>query len=124
MLDVLEHIKDSKNFMKNVSTLLNKNGHLIIGVPAYKQLWSEHDEVLNHYRRYTWKSLEADCRGFDFVEKIGLNYLLLPVRYIQIKFSQKTSTVDDTGRFINFLLYAISLVEVIFRKIKIKPKTF
>ena len=56
------------------------------------------------------------------MEKIGLNYLLLPVRYIQIKFSQKTSTVDDTGRFINFLLYAISLVEVIFRKIKIKPK--
>lgn len=122
MLDVLEHIKDSKNFMKNVGTLLNQHGHIIIGVPAYKQLWSEHDEVLKHFRRYTWSSLERDCSDFDFEKKIGLNYLLLPVRYIQIKLSRKTSTVDDTGRFMNFLLYKISLAEVIFRKILIKPK--
>jgi 2-polyprenyl-3-methyl-5-hydroxy-6-metoxy-1,4-benzoquinol methylase len=54
MLDVLEHIDESKEFMKTVNHLLKKDGLLIIGVPAYKSLWSEHDVNLKHYRRYSW----------------------------------------------------------------------
>jgi len=58
MLDVLEHIKESENFMNEVKKIIKKNGKIVIGVPAYQSLWSGHDEALKHYRRYTWKTLK------------------------------------------------------------------
>tara|TARA_A100001035_G_scaffold280360_1_gene285901 strand:- start:2701 stop:3393 length:693 start_codon:yes stop_codon:yes gene_type:complete len=121
MLDVLEHIENSKEFMDSLNHILNTNGIIIIGVPAYQSLWSVHDEKLLHFRRYNWKKLYNDCKSYDISERYGLNYLLFPVRYFQIKLNKTTST-NSSGTFINKVLYAISFVEVLLRKIGIKPK--
>lgn len=50
--DVLEHIQDDVEAMKRAHLMLKKGGYLIVSVPAYKFLWSEHDEALHHKRRY------------------------------------------------------------------------
>jgi len=122
MLDVLEHIEYPKAFLKELNKNLNKNGNLIIGVPAYRALWSVHDERLGHFRRYKWKSFKEDTKIFNFMKGYGFNYLLLPVRYIQIKFLKKVDSTNENSKVVNDFLYFVSLIEHLFRTIGINPK--
>lgn len=55
--DVLEHIKNDIGALKEWKRVLNKQGAVILTVPAYQWLWSEHDVSLEHYRRYTTKTI-------------------------------------------------------------------
>ena len=121
MLDVLEHIEDSYNFMNKVSGILNVDGTIILGVPAYQSLWSSHDEQLKHFRRYNWNTIYSDCRSYKVVKKYGLNYLLLPIRYIQIKIN-KITTTNESSKIVNNLIYLIVLLEASMRKIGFNPK--
>jgi len=53
LLDVLEHVPDDVQFLSHVaSTLLGANGKVLISVPAYMGLFTQHDIALGHYRRY------------------------------------------------------------------------
>jgi ubiquinone/menaquinone biosynthesis C-methylase UbiE len=51
--DVLEHIQEDEAGLQEWKRVLKPNGSLFMAVPAYQWLWSEHDESLHHYRRYT-----------------------------------------------------------------------
>lgn len=51
-LDVIEHLKDDLGALKTIDKLLKPKGVAIILVPAFMCLWSVHDEMNNHYRRY------------------------------------------------------------------------
>lgn len=53
MLDVLEHVDDEAAILRDVHRVLVPGGYLVVSVPAYKFLWSEHDIALHHQRRYT-----------------------------------------------------------------------
>lgn len=57
LLDVLEHIDNESPFLQSALTKLKPDGHLIITVPAFSFLFSEHDRFLKHYRRYNKKNL-------------------------------------------------------------------
>lgn len=57
--DVLEHIEDDVEALKEWRRVLKPSGHILVTVPAYQWLWSQHDVSLQHYRRYTRKSLKA-----------------------------------------------------------------
>lgn len=70
--DILEHIKQEEEALKEWKRILKKNGKLIIFVPAFKSLWSSHDNVSGHYRRYTKKSLKNSLIKLSFkLEKIS-----------------------------------------------------
>ena len=53
MMDVLEHVENDHAFLQNALTRLNEDGVLILTVPAFQWLWSHHDELVHHYRRYS-----------------------------------------------------------------------
>lgn len=56
MFDVLEHIENDSKFLEDtVIPLLKNDGRIIITVPAYQFLFSNHDKELKHYRRYNIK---------------------------------------------------------------------
>ena len=57
--DCLEHLLDDNAAIKNWTTLLKTGGKLYVFVPAFQSLWSKHDEVNMHYRRYTNKELKS-----------------------------------------------------------------
>ncbi|MFY9807708.1 MAG: class I SAM-dependent methyltransferase [Pseudonocardiaceae bacterium] len=57
--DVLEHIEDHLRALREWKRVLKDDGAIIITVPAYQWLWSEHDVSLHHRRRYTVRSLMA-----------------------------------------------------------------
>jgi len=52
-MDIVEHIGDDKAAMQEICRVLKPGGRVFITVPAYRSLWSEHDEALHHFRRYT-----------------------------------------------------------------------
>jgi SAM-dependent methyltransferase len=52
-LDVIEHVEDDLGIVKALHDVTKPGGHLIVTVPAYKLLWSEHDDINHHKRRYT-----------------------------------------------------------------------
>lgn len=56
-LDVIEHIPQEKNVLQEIERVLRPDGIGIITVPAHQWLWSYHDELLGHQRRYDKKSL-------------------------------------------------------------------
>ncbi len=64
--DVLEHIADDKAAMTNMFASLKPGGRLILSVPAYGWLWSQHDELLHHQRRYLARQISSLARGVGF----------------------------------------------------------
>ena len=51
-LNVLEHIKNDKKEINIAMSKLNKEGYLIILVPAHQKLYTKFDKEIGHYRRY------------------------------------------------------------------------
>jgi SAM-dependent methyltransferase len=78
--DVIEHIDDHQLAVSEMHRVLKENGSVFITVPAYSFLWSEHDEVNHHFRRYTMSELQnllVSC-GFQVKYKTYFNSLLFP----------------------------------------------
>ena len=69
-LDALEHMEDDIRTLREFHRVLRPGGRLLLAVPAYRFLWSEHDEALRHRRRYLASELHIKLTntGFD-VEK-------------------------------------------------------
>lgn len=59
LFDVLEHIDDDVGTLDAIKRMVAPRGRVLITVPAYRWLWSAHDEFLHHKRRYTASEL---CR--------------------------------------------------------------
>jgi len=80
MLDVLEHIEDDEASLRAAGRLLKPDGLLLVTVPALRWLWSDHDIVLHHHRRYTRGELVAKLEAAEFtVERVSYyTGLLLP----------------------------------------------
>jgi dolichyl-phosphate beta-glucosyltransferase len=53
LLDVLEHLEDPAETLREAARLLEPGGRLVVTVPAHAWLWSGADELLGHVRRYT-----------------------------------------------------------------------
>jgi len=51
--DVIEHIDDDALGVSEMKRVCKNEGILYISVPAFQFLWSKHDVVNHHYRRYT-----------------------------------------------------------------------
>ena len=59
LLDVLEHVEDDRASLASIARRLKPGGALLLTVPAFPWMWSAHDEVNHHKRRYTKRSLRA-----------------------------------------------------------------
>ena len=52
-INVLEHIEDHAQALKNMSLLLKDSGCLVLMVPALPAIYGTLDQLVGHYRRYT-----------------------------------------------------------------------
>jgi SAM-dependent methyltransferase len=80
-LDVIEHLDDEARAVREGLRLLRPGGLIVITVPAFMFLWSEHDELNHHRRRYRRPQLEALLRGTGLaVERLTyFNFYLFPL---------------------------------------------
>ncbi len=81
LLDVLEHLRDPVIALQHAADTLTGDGKIIFTVPAHPWLFSEWDERLGHYRRYTAKMLRTQVKdaGLRLVEMRHWNAISLPI---------------------------------------------
>jgi SAM-dependent methyltransferase len=66
-LDVLEHLDHDMCALSEFHRVLRPGGLLLVTVPAYRFLWSEHDEALMHRRRYAASELHVKLTRSKFL---------------------------------------------------------
>lgn len=78
--DVIEHIDDDIQVIKNVNQILTKGGYFIIAVPQYKFMWSRLDELVSHKRRYSYQELSTklQAQGFEIAYRTSFVFMLFP----------------------------------------------
>ena len=76
-LNVIEHINDDFQAIKNIFALLRPSGYAVILVPAHKWVYGTLDKNLHHVRRYDSGSLTRliESGGFSLVKLSHLNFL-------------------------------------------------
>lgn len=59
LLDVLEHVEGDEAALKAIKAKLKPGGKILLTVPANRWMWSAHDTVHHHFRRYNKADLSA-----------------------------------------------------------------
>lgn len=80
VLDVIEHVEDDVAALKSIAERLKPGGKILITVPAHQWMWSAHDVVNHHKRRYSKDTLTAALRkaGLGWKKLHWFNSLLFP----------------------------------------------
>jgi 2-polyprenyl-3-methyl-5-hydroxy-6-metoxy-1,4-benzoquinol methylase len=114
LLDVIEHIDNDIGVLRQAFGFTKPDGHVLVTVPAYQFLWSRHDDLNHHKRRYSKSQLKKALEATGFtVEKLSYyNSLLFPTalvsRLAERFIKPKTdTTLDLPPRFINSRLESI-----------------
>ena len=83
--DVIEHIDDDRAALASIATKLKPGGKFVMAVPAHQWMWSAHDVVNHHKRRYSKQALKQLIHSSPLkLEKIGyFNSLLFPLAVAQ-----------------------------------------
>jgi SAM-dependent methyltransferase len=79
--DVIEHIDDDRAAIASIAARLKPGGKFVMTVPAHQWMWSAHDTVNHHKRRYSKRSLRALIAGSPLkLDRVGyFNSLLFPI---------------------------------------------
>jgi len=81
LCDVLEHLEQPEQLLREVFARLAPGGILLVTVPAFDLLFSAHDRVLGHHRRYSRRSLGQLFASSAITEERGgylFSSLLVP----------------------------------------------
>jgi SAM-dependent methyltransferase len=98
-LDVIEHLEDDLTALREIRRTVAPGGALLVTVPAYQWLWSGHDEINHHHRRYTRRSLQsvAERAGWSQLRTTYFNSLLLPVAiFLRVLDRVNTKTTESS----------------------------
>jgi SAM-dependent methyltransferase len=79
--DVIEHIDDDRAALASIAAKIRPGGKLVMTVPAHQWMWSAHDVVNHHKRRYSRRALRSLVEESPLrLERVGyFNSLLFPV---------------------------------------------
>jgi SAM-dependent methyltransferase len=133
--DVIEHVEDDVLAVKEMKRVCKAGGDLFITVPALMSLWSEHDVVNHHFRRYKLDGVrqlfKKDNNGKERYSSYFNSKLFLPIYIfrqlskILPKRNKEKHSGSDFGvfnnGFTNKLLAAIFKVELYWLRISKFP---
>jgi hypothetical protein len=94
LLDVIEHVLNPGIFISEIINNFPNLSHLIITVPARKELWPNYDEFYGHNRRYdlnTLRNMLTDSGNWKIVDlRYFFHSVFLPVRVNIWFFNKRT----------------------------------
>jgi SAM-dependent methyltransferase len=114
LMDVLEHVENDKAVLEQALETIVPGGHVFITVPAFPALWSRHDEVLGHYRRYTVGTLGKLIASIPELQVKRLHYFyasILPpatiVRFLRRNAKGSETDMAPCGPALNSILKTV-----------------
>lgn len=131
--DVIEHVADDRLAIKEMARVCKPGGSVMVTVPALMSLWSGHDDINHHFRRYTKAELlnafEVASNGSVKFSSYFNTMLFLPIfltRKISMAFTRKQnkSLHSDFEKFnpgiLNNILYKLMKSESAIHSAQIK----
>jgi 2-polyprenyl-3-methyl-5-hydroxy-6-metoxy-1,4-benzoquinol methylase len=117
LLDVLEHLPAPRRALEQAAGLLREEGRLVLTVPAFKRLWTRHDDLNLHRTRYTRRSLRALAleAGLQVVQSSYFFHWTVPVK-LAIRTAErllgvKSGVARVPPAFLNRAAYGITRLE-------------
>ena len=97
LFDVLEHVEDDVAALRSIGDCLAPGGKLLLTVPAFPWMWSAHDVVNHHQRRYTKATLAKAIAhsGLKLERMSWFNSLLFPVAALARIWGKATGKTDS-----------------------------
>lgn len=133
--DVIEHVEDDQKAVSEMKRVCKSTGYVCVTVPAYQWMWSHHDVINHHFRRYTMRSLRKvfDLTGqgnlvrntyfntFLFPAIAGFRLLsgLIPQRFVR-RGAGSDSTIFEEKSFINRFFHWFFSLERPFLRFKMR----
>lgn len=119
LFDVLEHVENDNFSLSVLKNKLKTGGYILLTVPAFSFLWSQHDEDFHHKRRYNLKQIKKMLESLSFktIKSSYLYFLLFPlVLFMRLlkQIFKKYAKTDDfklNNVFINSFLIKLLSVE-------------
>lgn len=123
--DVIEHVEDDQLAVNEMKRVCRKDGIAFVTVPAFMSLWSDHDLINHHFRRYISDELKALFKSSgEILYQSYFNSILFPAIYLARKLSNllskkgKNAPKSDFNKFkpgiLNNILYRIFISEKFF----------
>lgn len=114
-MDVLEHIEDDINVLNSWVENLNDGGLVLITVPAFNHLWSNHDINLGHFRRYNINQL-LNITSKVNLEPIKTHYafsFIYPIVLLQTLIGRNSSgrKLNVPNNILNYVLSLLGKLE-------------
>ncbi len=117
MLDVLEHLQDPVGALRHALQLLAPGGTLLVTVPAFRLLWTNHDVINQHFTRYTKSSFREVARQAGLrieTERYWFQWLFplkLAQRVAEQFFALQRTLPNIPPRWVNESLFLLSRLE-------------
>lgn len=123
-LDVVEHVPDDHRAFAELRRVTRPGGRLLVTVPAYQWLWSQHDIANHHMRRYRRGTLLpiAEAAGWRSMRDTYFYSWLLPaaaivrgtkrvIQRVGTRSQTQISELDSTPAVLDAALARMSVVE-------------
>ena len=88
--DVIEHVEDDQLAVSEMKRVAKKEGVIFITVPTFMSLWSHHDVINHHFRRYQLAQIEklfTASKNGNVIFSSYFNFFLFPLIYLVRKIS-------------------------------------
>lgn len=132
--DVVEHVEDDQLAVNELKRVAKNNAFVLITVPAYMSLWSHHDVINHHFKRYKKHEIKTLFKNVNDGEEVFSSYfnffLFLPIYFFRkisnlLKLGEKrTGSGSDFEAFkpglLNTVLYTIMCFESKFINSKVR----
>lgn len=124
--DVIEHVDEDKKAVLEMNRVCKENGIIFLTVPAFEFIWSKHDDINQHKRRYNISQLRKLFLKQELQGKIlrtsYFNFILfLPIVFTRLLEKLLPKTKKDyissdfdmvNNNLLNKLFYLIFKIEV------------
>jgi SAM-dependent methyltransferase len=113
-VNVLEHLEDDVQALKNMRERVGPGGLLVTLVPAYPWLFNSMDEAVGHFRRYRKGELESKlgASGWEVLETYRFNPFGVPGWFVSGLMRRK-SAGRTLFRLYDFLTPAFAAIDKI-----------
>ncbi|MBA3704783.1 MAG: class I SAM-dependent methyltransferase [Bacteroidetes bacterium] len=108
LIHVLEHVEKDREALTHLHSLLKPGGKVLIEVPAMQSLFSVHDKMLGHYRRYNKTNFRAmvdpdlyKTKDLWYQDAIGMigSFIFFKLKKIELKSDKGVDLVKNQGKF-------------------------